>query len=94
MVARNQNLNRASGDDPTWPGVPFNITPNDAVDLTYNSIPVVTRGIEIAAGGTLKFTDANDVTDTITVGEGVRPYRLKRVWATGTTATGITGITS
>ena len=92
MVAMHQNLSKASSEDPNWPGVPFSITPNDATDLTYNGSAIVTRAIEIAVGGTLKFTDANDITDTITVGEGVRPYRLKRVWSTGTTATGISGV--
>lgn len=68
----------------------FLITPNNSVDL---STP--TRGLSIAAEGDLRVLTIND--ETVTVPEGalaagiIHPICVKRVYSTGTTATGIVG---
>jgi hypothetical protein len=63
------------------------ITPSDSVDLAQ---PV--RAITIAEEGTLSFTGLNGHTYTTgTLPAGTYPVIAKRVRATGTTATGITG---
>jgi len=69
----------------------FSITPNDSTDLT-----VPTRGICLAAAGDLKVTTLGG--DTVTFSDGslaagvIHPLRVRRVWSTGTTATGIFGV--
>lgn len=72
---------------PTEPGVPFAITPSDTVDMTAAS-----RAIVIAEGGDIKVTGIDGVTETYTYPAGCYAIRVNRVWATGTTATGISGI--
>ncbi len=69
---------------------PFPITPNDSVDL-----PVTARGLLIAVGGTLKVNTLEGGTNnprTYTVPAGVFPGAVTRVWGSGTSATGITGL--
>jgi len=66
------------------------ITPDDANDLTYE-----TRGIYIGAAGDLKVTLAQDrstVTFTALSVGVIHPIAASRIWATGTTATGILGL--
>lgn len=63
----------------------YAVTPNDSEDL-----PAQARVLRVDVGGTLKFTTINDTTDTWTVYNGEYILmQVKRVWATGTTATGI-----
>ena len=64
------------------------ITPNDSVDL-----PLVTLALNVATPGNVRVTTrAGDVVD-VEVAAGVAfPLRVSRVWATGTTATGIRGL--
>lgn len=65
----------------------FSITPSDSADLA-----VMPRALAIASGGTLKVTKPNGNTDTLTVPAGVLPIRVRRVWSTGTSASGISGL--
>jgi hypothetical protein len=65
----------------------FPITTSDSVDLEVN-----TRALVIAVGGAVKFTTESGQTRTCTFPAGVIPIRVSRVWATGTTATGISGL--
>lgn len=65
----------------------FAITPNDSTDLAE-----VTLNLYIGTAGALKATmfDGSVVTyANLTAGR--HPLRVKRVWATGTAATGIVG---
>jgi hypothetical protein len=70
------------------PSDAIEITPNDATDLTD-----VIRGINVGESGSVKVTtyEGNDVTIFVAAG-GVFPLRVVRVWAAGTTATGIVGL--
>ncbi len=64
------------------------VTPNDSTDLTK-----VTRGISISGTGALKVITVYDETVTFASGDlatqVVYPFRIKRVYSTGTGATGI-----
>lgn len=64
------------------------ITPDDASDLaTY------VRAIAVTVSGNVQVTTIADTTATIHVTAGAPfPVRVKRVWATGTDATGIVGL--
>ena len=65
----------------------FAITPNDATDLQE-----VTLSLFVSVGGAVKVTlyDGSVVTyANLTAGR--HPLRVKRVWATGTAATGLVG---
>ena len=61
------------------------VTPNDSVDLSD-----VTRMVTLAVGGTLKATRRDGTAVTVTLPAGAFPMMATRIWATGTTATGIT----
>lgn len=64
------------------------VTPSDTADLLN-----VSRAINVATGGSLRVTTLNGETGTITVIAGTPfPIRVTRVWATGTTASGIVGL--
>ena len=64
------------------------VTPNDSADLA--DIP---KALLIGVGGTLTITAADDTSSVaLTVSAGVLPVRAKRVFATGTTATGIVAL--
>lgn len=63
----------------------FAVTPSDGTDFA-----VVARCLLITTGGTLKFHKPDGTAVTTTVPTGYFMQRVKRVWATGTTATGIT----
>ena len=65
----------------------FPITPDDGTDLTYE-----TREIIVAVGGTLAVQKRNGDAVTLTLPAGRFALVIKRVLATGTTATGITGV--
>lgn len=61
------------------------VTPSDTVDL-----PAVAAGLYVETGGDLVMTTAADQTRTITVPDmSIVPVGAKRVFDTGTTATGI-----
>jgi hypothetical protein len=65
----------------------FAVTPNDSTDLAE-----VTLSLYVSVSGALKATlyDGSVVTyANLTAGR--HPLRVKRVWATGTAATGIVG---
>lgn len=69
----------------------FPVTPNDGEDL---ETPV--RAVNVSVAGTLRVTMVTQdpgahVTLTVSAGT-VFPIRAKRIWATGTTATGIVGL--
>lgn len=67
----------------------FAITPDDTADLEY-----VTLGINVATPGTVRVTMADGSMGDITVSPGAAfPIRVRRVWQSGTTATGIYGLT-
>jgi hypothetical protein len=65
------------------------ITPNDSTNLT-----TVTRGIYVGVSGDVK-VDMADNSTVIFVGlssGGIHPIAVKKVYATGTTATNIVGV--
>ena len=67
----------------------FSIQPDDGADL-----PDITTAVNVATPGTLRVTMLDGTIGDITVHPGVFvPVRLRRVWQTGTTATGIKGLT-
>lgn len=60
-------------------------TPNDAQDL-----PIASRALNVAQTGAVRVTTVGGTTETLTIAAGgVFPVRARRIWATGTTATGI-----
>lgn len=64
----------------------YDVTPSDTEDLPYDGA----RVLRIRVGGTLRYTSFLDITETVTVDDGeVIPCTVKRIFATGTTATGI-----
>lgn len=65
---------------------PVAVTPSDAVDLADGWCSAFC----IAVAGAVKITDilGNDV--TLTLPAGWHPVGARRIWAAGTTATGIT----
>ena len=63
------------------------ITPSDSTDLTSD-----VRALTLNVGGTVRFDGWDGVTyDTAALPAGTYPLLARRVRATGTTATGITG---
>ncbi|WP_298845065.1 hypothetical protein [uncultured Roseobacter sp.] len=61
------------------------VTPDDGADL-----PQVSRALNVAGGGTVRVTTVAGDTATVTVAAGIPfPVRVRRIWATGTSATGI-----
>lgn len=61
------------------------VTPSDSADLD-----IVSRGINVATTGTVRVTTVSGDTETIYIAAGSAfPLRVTRIWATGTTATGI-----
>lgn len=63
------------------------ITPNDSTDLAVDC-----RAVIIAVGGTFKATKPNGVDVTTTLPPGTHILPCRRIWSTGTSATGITAI--
>ena len=64
-----------------------NITPADGADLAY-----IARSFIIGVAGNLKVRTPYGTDVTIAVPVGVIPIQAKRVFATGTTATGIVAL--
>jgi len=67
----------------------FDVTPNDVADL-----PTTTRGITVVVGGavTADFLQNGTNITVYCLAGIVYPYRLTRVYAAGTDATGIVGL--
>lgn len=66
----------------------FEIVPDDAVDL-----PQITTGLNAATPGTIRVTTEDNSVSDITIHPGqVFPIRARRVWQTGTSATGVRGL--
>lgn len=65
------------------------ITPNDGADLAR-----ITRGIYIGGAGNIKvdMSDGTTVTFTAIAAGIIHPIAVKRVYLTGTSATGIIGV--
>ena len=64
------------------------IIPSDTVDLAQ-----VTKGLNAATAGAVRVTtDAGSVIEVFLTAGTVFPLRVRRVWATGTTATGLRGL--
>ena len=77
------------GQDITAPasGV-FAVTPHDT-----NELANYTRAIRVSVGGNVKITGVDDVATVCAFLSGeTRAIRAKRIWSTGTTATGIEGM--
>ena len=77
---------------PDAPGMPastlLDIVPSDSSDL-----PHVLSGLNVATPGTVRVTTKDGSTGDVFVAAGTFfPLRVTRVWATGTTATGIRGL--
>lgn len=61
------------------------VIPSDTQD-----IPFASRALNVAESGTIRVTTLSGQIATVAVSAGVPfPLRCKRIWATGTTATGI-----
>lgn len=61
------------------------ITPNDTQDLSEFS-----RALNVAVSGMVRVTTVRGDTATINIAAGIPfPVRVRRVWQTGTTASGI-----
>lgn len=66
----------------------FTITPNDGADL-----PRVTKALNAATAGLVRVTtDRGTEADVFLAAGVVFPLRVRRVWATGTSATGLRGL--
>ena len=66
----------------------FEITPDDGNDL-----PQVTLALNVASPGTVRVTTADGSISDLSIHPGhAFPLRARRVWQTGTTATGIRGL--
>lgn len=66
----------------------FNITPDNGNDLIY-----VTTSLNVANPGTVRVTTEDGSVADLTIFPGhAFPVRARRVWQTGTTATGIRGL--
>lgn len=64
------------------------VTPDDGNDL-----PWVTRAISVATSGMVRVTTTDGSQGEIFVAAGVPfPIRAARIWATGTTATGLVAL--
>ena len=70
------------------PGHAFGIVPDDATDL-----PHTVRCLNVTTTGSVRLTTIHGDTETLHIGAGIPfPIRAVRVWATGTTATGLRGL--
>ena len=66
----------------------FEISPSDTTDLV-----AVTTAVNVAKSGTLRITTPEGTASDVFVSAGhVFPIRARRVWTTGTSATGIRGL--
>ncbi len=61
------------------------VTPSDTADLA-----TVSRAINVAANGSVRLTTIDGAVATVNIAAGIAfPIRAARIWATGTTASGI-----
>ena len=61
------------------------VVPSDTADLT-----ITARALNVAQSGLVQITTTGDTTETVYIAAGSTfPVRVTRVWATGTTASGI-----
>ncbi|WP_299684363.1 hypothetical protein [uncultured Tateyamaria sp.] len=66
----------------------FVVAPDDGADL-----PQATRALNVAQSGAVRLTTVSGTTATVYVAAGIAfPVRASRIFATGTTATGIVGM--
>jgi len=66
----------------------FDILPDDAADLAW-----VTTALSVITPGTVRVTSVDGSIGDVTIQPGQPfPIRARRVWLTGTTATGIRGL--
>ncbi len=74
---------------PTDPAVTlFDIMPDDNADLAH-----VTIALNVATPGTVRVTTVDGSVSDVTLAPGnAFPLRARRVWLTGTSATGIRGL--
>jgi hypothetical protein len=74
---------------PTDPAITvFDIMPDDETDLAQ-----VTTALNVATPGTVRVTTADGSVADISVHPGQAfPIRARRIWLTGTTATGLRGL--
>jgi hypothetical protein len=64
------------------------VTPSDTEDLSAAS-----RAINVSAAGEVRITTVGGTTETVYIAAGIAfPVRARRVWLTGTTATGIVSL--
>lgn len=64
------------------------ITPSDVADLAY-----MTKSLNVATPGVVRVTTETGTISDVFIAAGLPfPLRVRRVWATGTTATGIRGL--
>jgi hypothetical protein len=89
MPNRFASLNAAvRGPDPGSGSVAVDALLSDTVNLT-----ITIRSLYCTVAGTVKFTSQSGLVDTWTVPANfIIPVQMKRVWSTGTTATGLKGI--
>lgn len=79
------NRSRRPSDPPI---TVFPILPDDATDLAQ-----VTLAVNVTTPGSLRVTMADGSEGTLSIAPGhAMALRVRRVWQTGTTATGITGL--
>jgi hypothetical protein len=65
------------------------VQPDDSADL-----PLASRALNVAEAGLVQVTTISGTTAQIFIAAGIPfPIRVARVWATGTTATGIVSLT-
>jgi hypothetical protein len=70
----------------------FAVTPRDAEDLTE-----VTRALMVAAAGDIRVTLMDQAEGTFITLPAMQPgvlypFRVKRIWASGTSASGVVGL--
>lgn len=64
------------------------VTPSDTEDLSAAS-----RAINVATAGEVRITTVGGTTETVYIAAGIAfPVRARRVWLTGTNATGIVSL--
>lgn len=79
--------------DPAVDAVP--VTPSDTVDLTLDILNVtkkMCRSLLIGTSGNIKVLTVNNQERTFKVPVGIIPLQVRRVFATGTTASDITAL--
>lgn len=75
------------------PGQPATSIVEIVPDDGGEGLPQVLSGLNVETPGLVRVTTRNGATGTVFVAAGVVfPLRVTKVWATGTTATGIRGL--